>query len=217
VAADGHSSGIAQRLGVKPKESTNKRYGALCAYRGVALKRGTCSQTWLNGAEIAYVFPNDDGVTVAAYLNALDRLDEFQHDPIAELEHRMGQLPEGPNLRAAERLGKSLVIKKFANLWRPPVAHGVCFVGDALMSLDYLWGTGCGFAIQQAEWLVDATIDSLKTGVALDAARRRYAKLIEKNLGMHRTLIKDFSTRHRLNWKQRASRPTTRGCLDTKG
>ncbi|HEY8099250.1 MAG TPA: NAD(P)/FAD-dependent oxidoreductase [Burkholderiaceae bacterium] len=203
VAADGRSSGIAQRLGVEPKESTNIRFGALCAYRGVALKRGTCSQMWLNGAEVAYVFPNDDGVTVVAYLNALDQWEEFHRDPVAALEHRMQQLPEGPDLRAAECLGKPLVVKKFTNLWRMPVTQGVCFVGDALMSLDYLWGTGCGFALQQAEWLVDATIVSLKTGVDLDAARLRYAKLIEKNHGMHRALIQDFSKRHDMNWIER--------------
>jgi menaquinone-9 beta-reductase len=203
VAADGRSSGIAQRLGAKPKESINNRFGALCAYRGVPLKRGTCSQMWINGAEIAYVFPNDDGVTVVAYLNALDQWEEFHRDPVAELEHRMQQLPEGPDLRSAECFGKPLVVKKFTNLWRMPVTQGVCFVGDALMSLDYLWGTGCGFALQQAEWLVDATIISLKTGVELDSARRRYAKLIKKNHGMHRALIKDFSKRHSMNWIER--------------
>lgn len=113
------------------------------------------------------------------------------------------RLPDGPDLRTAERLDKPLAAKKYSNLWRRPVTQGVCFVGDALMSLDYLWGTGCGFALQQAESLVDATSNSLKTGADLDAARRRYEKLVEKNLGMHRALIKDFSRRHDLNWIER--------------
>lgn len=203
VAADGRSSGIARRLGIVPIESENKRSGALCAYRGLPLKRGTCSQMWIDGAEVAYVFPNDGGVTVVAYMNAVDRFEEFQHDPVTALEKNMARLPDGPDLQAVERLGSPLVLKKFTNLWRTPVAQGVCFIGDALMSLDYLWGTGCGFAFQQAEWLADTTSDALKTGRNLDAARQNYARTINKKLGMHSALIRDFSRRHEFNRLER--------------
>ena len=200
VAADGRSSGIAQRLRVAPKESVNNRFGALCAYRNLALQRGTCSQMWLNDAEVAYLFPNDDNVTVVAYMNALDQLDVFQQDPVAALENCMARLPGGPDLSAAQRLGKPLLVKKFSNQWRQPVAQGVCFVGDALMSLDYLWGTGCGFALQQAQWLVDTTATAVKNGTVLDSALLRYSRMVKKSHGMHRFLINDFSRRHDLNW-----------------
>ena len=51
VGADGRSSPLATLAGVKPTSSENSRFGAIRAYRGVALRRGTCSQMWLRGPE----------------------------------------------------------------------------------------------------------------------------------------------------------------------
>jgi len=36
---------------------------------------------------------------------------------------------------------------------REPNVGSIAFVGDALMSIDPLWGVGCGFAFQAADWL----------------------------------------------------------------
>jgi flavin-dependent dehydrogenase len=119
------------------------------------------------------------------------------------LECRMASLQNGPELRGLQRLSEPLLIKKFNNQWRPPVTRGVCFVGDALMSLDYFWGTGCGFSLQQAAWLVDATSAALGARKGLDAARRQYAGQVRRGHGLHRILINDFSRRHHLNWLER--------------
>ena len=48
-------------------------------------------------------------------------------------------------------------VVNYACVSRRPTAPGLAWVGDAAMTSDYLWGTGCGNAFQSAEWLVDAT------------------------------------------------------------
>ena len=111
VGADGRSSPLATLAGIKPASSENCRFGAIRAYRGVALRRGTCSQMWLRGPEVGYVFPNDNGVTVIAYMTTKDKLDGFRANPGEALERSMAGFPDVPDLvarRSAEgRLGRS--------------------------------------------------------------------------------------------------------------
>lgn len=155
VAADGRNSTIAKLADVKVFSSENCRFAAFRSYRNVPLRRGTCSQMWLRGPEVGYVFPNDDGVTVIAYLATKDSLDEFRVDANRALERRMALFPDCPVLAGAEPMGDALLVKDYPNLWRQPIAGNIAFIGDALMSIDPLWGVGCGFAFQAAEWLVD--------------------------------------------------------------
>lgn len=199
VAADGRSSALGRMLGVTPKESPNCRMGVLCGYEGLQLKRGSTTQMWFNGPEVAYVFPNDGNTTVVAYTNTVDQVEAFQRDPAGVLEDRMRRLPDGPDIPASARCSDPLLVKKFSNLSRPPVKDGVCFAGDALMSLDYVWGTGCGFALQHAQWLVDATSGALRSHEDLGPATARYARIVRARHGLHALLIRDFSRRRELN------------------
>ena len=43
------------------------------------------------------------------------------------------------------------------NRVRVPVAPGLALVGDAALATDPLFGVGCGWAFQSAEWLADAS------------------------------------------------------------
>lgn len=113
VGADGRNSPLAALAGIKPTSSENSRFGAIRAYRGVALRRGTCSQMWLRGPETSYVFPNDGGVTVIAYMATKDRLDGFRTNPGDALERSMATFPDAPDLSAAEPLGNALLVKDY--------------------------------------------------------------------------------------------------------
>ena len=75
VAADGRNSALAKMAGVEVKSCPNLRHGVLAPLRHVDLGRGETSQMWLHGAEVAYVFPNDDGVTVLAWLGPKEVLE----------------------------------------------------------------------------------------------------------------------------------------------
>jgi menaquinone-9 beta-reductase len=77
VAADGRNSPCAELAGARPKSAPNCRGGAFAAYRAVPLRRGNCSQMWFYGDDVGYVFPNEDGVTVIAYMMHKDKLPTF--------------------------------------------------------------------------------------------------------------------------------------------
>ncbi|MFL9962498.1 hypothetical protein PQR02_15640 [Paraburkholderia sediminicola] len=197
VGADGRSSPLATLAGIKAASSENCRFGAIRAYRGVAPRRGTCSQMWLRGPEVGYVFPNDNGVTVIAYMATKDKLDGFRANPGEALERSMAGFPDVPDLASAEPLGSALLVKDYPNLWRQPAVGNIAFVGDALMSIDPPWGVGCGFAFQTAEWLVDSLTPTLRQGRPIAPALHSYAKRVSRELNGHRFLIVDFARRRR--------------------
>ena len=76
----------------------------------------------------------------------------------------------------------------------------MAFVGDAALAGDPLWGVGCGWAFQSAEWLVEETADALDGGDAdLDAALERYRKLHRKRLLPHYLMITDIASGRPIN------------------
>ena len=77
--------------------------------------------------------------------------------------------------------------------------QGMPLIGDAQLSLDPLWGVGCGFAFQTAQWLVDSTASSLRSGAPLAPGLKRYARTVARRLGGHRFLVVDFAKRRRFN------------------
>ena len=80
--------------------------------------------------------------------------------------------------------------KDHVNLWRPPAPGGrLALIGDAALSLDPVPAIGCGWALQSAGWLVDATTAALHGEEHLEAALARYAREHERQLGGHRRLI----------------------------
>ncbi len=199
VAADGRNSAAAKLAAATVKTAPNSRSGILQAYAGVKSRRGATSLMWFDGPEVAYIFPNDDGVTVLACMPTKDRLPGFRDDPAAELKAMILRQPDAPDLSDAVPLGPAMLVKEFANQWRPAVVEGMALAGDALMSLDYLWGTGCGFAFQEAEWLVDSTASDLCAGRPAEEGLRRYARTVRSRMTGHRFLINDFSRRRGFN------------------
>ena len=82
VAADGRNSALAEMAGAPTKSAVNHRHAVLAPLRRVDRRRGETSQMWLHGAEVAYVFPNDDGVTVLAWMGPKDILEKHQGEPL---------------------------------------------------------------------------------------------------------------------------------------
>jgi len=160
---------------------------------------------WLRGPETGYVFPDDGGVTVVAYMATKDRLDGFRTNPGDALERCMASFPAAPDLSAAEPCSNLALVKDYPNLWRPPADGNVALVGDALMSIDPLWGVGCGFAFQTTEWLVDEVAPVLRDGHPVAPALRSYAKRVSQELNGHRFLILDYARRKGFNAVERLS------------
>lgn len=203
VAADGRNSRLAKLAQVPTTSSPNIRGGITALYRNVQLKCGQVSQMWFKGTHVAYVFPNDDNITLVTVMPPRHELAEIGENPRAWLEAYIRALPDGLDLSSAEPLGNCFQLKDYPNLSRPVIASGMALIGDAAVSMDPLYGVGCGWAFQTAEWLVDSTVDALKRRTDLDAPLRNYAKVHAKKLAGHQFVIKDFSKRNRFNLIER--------------
>jgi 2-polyprenyl-6-methoxyphenol hydroxylase-like FAD-dependent oxidoreductase len=86
------------------------------------------------------------------------------------------------------------------NVVRRPSRPGLAFVGDAAIAADPLWGVGCGWALQSAEWLADAVGPALQGGEAqVDKALDEYALRHKKGLAAHEKFCSAYSTGRRFN------------------
>ena len=110
-----------------------------------------------------------------------------------------------PPTSAAPRASPSCWASSTCRTSAAPAARpGLAFVGDAALASDPLWGVGCGWAFQSAEWLVEETADALVGGGDLDAALDSYRKVHRRRLGPHHFLISDIATARPANPLERA-------------
>jgi 2-polyprenyl-6-methoxyphenol hydroxylase-like FAD-dependent oxidoreductase len=123
-----------------------------------------------------------------------ERLPEFKEDLEGAFVRFFENLPLGPRLSEARRVSKIMGVIEQSNVSRPAARPGLAFVGDAALWSDAVWGVGCGWAFQSAEWLVDETADALAGNGALDRALERYRRKHHSRLAGHHQLISDFAT-----------------------
>ena len=86
------------------------------------------------------------------------------------------------------------------NAVRRPSRPGLALVGDAAIAADPVWGVGCGWALQSAEWLADAVSPALGGGEAeVDGALKAYARRHRKGLAAHEKFCSAYSTGRKFN------------------
>ncbi len=193
VAADGRDSTIARLARVPARVRPHNRFVYFAYWRGVRTPRNL-ARLWLLDPDAAAVFPNEDDVTVIATVPHRRRMAEFRADPEAAYGQAVDRLPDGPGLEEAERVSKLIGKFEMPNKMRPAARSGIAFVGDAALATDPLFGVGCGWAFQSAEWLVEETRSALLEGGDLNGALRRYRSVFRSRLGPHHTQIADYST-----------------------
>jgi len=86
---------------------------------------------------------------------------------------------------------------------RGPIAPGLALIGDAALATDPLFGVGCGWALQSAEWLSDAVGPGLRGEEPLERGLKRYRRRHRRELRMHAFQIHDYATGRRLNGRER--------------
>ncbi len=193
VAADGRSSDVAGLAGVPTRSWHNDRFAYWTYYADLPLRTGTTGQLWFPDADVAYAFPNDEGLTLIALWARLGDLPRFRRDADAVARERFARLAEAPRLEDGTRVERWLGKVDMPNIWRRPVHRGMALVGDAAQASDPLWGVGCGWAFQSAEWLVDATAPALGDHAHLDAQLRAYARRHRSELLPHHLVISEYS------------------------
>jgi menaquinone-9 beta-reductase len=203
VGADGRNSRVAELAGLPAKENPNGRIGYFAHYRNLPLASGTRSQLWLLEPDIAYTFPNDDGVTLVTAMPARAKAPEWKADPEAAMMRLFEGLPRAPALARAERVSPYIGVIEYPNLQRSVSKPGLALIGDAALSSDPLWGVGCGWALQSAEWLTDAVGRTWERPMDLDLSLSVYAKRHRSELAGHQFLINDFSSGRPFNLLER--------------
>ncbi len=202
VAADGRNSDVAKLAGVRARVMPHNRFGYFAYYRNLPLVSGDATILWLLDPNVAYAFPQDDGVTLVATFQTKDRESWFKRDIEANFERSFAGLPDAPDLAQAERISKVLGQLELPNKSRPAGRPGLAFVGDAAMAADPLWGVGCGFAFQSGEWLADELAPTIAAGgsdAQLDAALERYRTRHRSHLLGQFWVTSDYATGRRLN------------------
>jgi menaquinone-9 beta-reductase len=207
IGADGRDSRIAKLSGVAVKTYPHGRFAYGGYFRGVAPPRGdaTTASVWLMDPDWGAAFPTDDGLLFCAAMATKDRLPEFREDPEAALIDWFDTLPEAPSLRAARVVSDPGVLGKIdmTNRMRTPTAPGLALIGDAALATDPLFGVGCGWAFQSAEWLADAVAPALRGETALEAGLRRYRRTHSRHLRGHAWMIHDYATGRKMQPPER--------------
>jgi flavin-dependent dehydrogenase len=194
VAADGRHGKMGDLAGVPAKVSPHERFFYWSYYRNLKLASGKRSMMWFATADAAYCFPNDDGLTLVLAAPLKSRLPAWRADLEGSYRRYFESLSRAPRLGEAERVGDILGMIDVPNHSRPSSAPGIAFVGDAAITSDPLWGIGCGWAMQSAEWLADAVGPALVKGGDVDASLAAYRKLHAQRLDAHHAMICGLST-----------------------
>ncbi len=158
---------------------------------------------WIREPDVAYAFPNDDGVTLMTCVPFKDKLPEFKRDIEGSFVRFFDGLPDAPRLEEGQRVSEILGILDVPNVSRSVSESGLALIGDAALVSDPVWGVGCGWAFESAEWLVDATAGTLLADGNLDDALKQYRRCHRSRLAAHHFLIADFSGRRAYNLIER--------------
>ena len=203
VAADGRDSSVARWARRPGRVKPHRRFFYWAYWRDV-LPATQRSKMWLLDPDAAYTFPNEDGLTVVLVAPHDQRLPEFRADRDAAYRRMVNSLPDGPDLSRATQESKLLGKLELPNVYRPAAGPGIAFVGDAALAADPLWGIGCGWAFQSADWLVEETAGALTPGGDLDAALRRYRRVHRRRLLPHHLMVSDYAGGRPLNGVERS-------------
>ena len=203
VAADGRNSTLATLAGITVKNSPNGRGGVFACYRKLGLRRGKRAQMWLHGTQVGYIFPNEEDLAVVTAMPPQSEIARYKADPPGALEAFARSLPDAPDFQHAERTSEVFVMKDYPNQTRWPTARGMALIGDAASSMDPLFGVGCGWAIQTAEWLAEAVAPALLAHDDLEAPLAHYARRHRRQLAGHEFVLKDFSKRYHFSLLER--------------
>jgi 2-polyprenyl-6-methoxyphenol hydroxylase-like FAD-dependent oxidoreductase len=199
VGADGRDSRVAELATVKTKTSHHGRFAYGAYFEGPPAATGSASSIWMLDPNWAAAFPTDRGLVFYAAMPTKDRLPEFRHDPEAALLSFLSSIPEAPPIDVSKRVSPVLGKLEMPNKVRLPVAPGLALVGDAAMAVDPLFGVGCGWAFQSAEWLGDSVAPALRGEEPLQAGLSRYRRRHRRGLRGHATLINEYASGRKMH------------------
>jgi menaquinone-9 beta-reductase len=194
VGADGRDSRVAELAQVKERTLPHNRLAYGGYFEGPKPRFWPDGAVWLLDPDMAAAFPTDGGQIFYIAMTHKDRAAEFKADPERALVEHVAAVPEPPPIRQSKCVAPVIGKVEMPNRVRGPIAPGLALIGDAALATDPIFGVGCGFAFQSAEWLADSVGSALGGSEPLGKGLRRYRRHHRWRLGMHARLIHDYST-----------------------
>jgi 2-polyprenyl-6-methoxyphenol hydroxylase-like FAD-dependent oxidoreductase len=223
VGADGRDSRIAELSEVPTKTYPHNRIAYGGYFEGGAPPHTPDATAWFLNPQWAAAFPTDNDLTFYAAMPTKDWLPRFKSDPARALVDFVANVPEAPPIREGRLVDSVMGKVDMTNRMRRPVAPGLALIGDAALATDPLFGVGCGWALQSAEWLSDSVRPALQGDEPLEKGLARYRRRHAKELRGHAFFIHDYSTGRRFNpaermiWAAAARDPQAATLLDRMG
>ncbi len=203
VGADGRDSSVAELAGLSGKSLPHGRIAYGGYFEGATPDHFPDAAFWFLDPDVAAAFPTDDGLVFYVAMTGKRRAGEFKRDPEGSLVTHVASVPGAPPIREGRLVGQVIGKLEMPNRVRGPVAPGLALVGDAALATDPLFGVGCGWALQSAEWLTEAVVPALVGAEDLDRALRRYRRLRRRRLALHARQIHDYASGRRFNRGER--------------
>jgi menaquinone-9 beta-reductase len=203
VGADGRDSKVAELAGVPERRTRHERFAYGGYFRGDAPAGAPDAMLWMTDPQWAAAFPTDDDLTFYAAMPTKQWLPEFKRDPERTLVTFLADQPEPPPIREAQLVSPVIGKLDMENRLRRPVAPGLALIGDAALAIDPLWGVGCGWAFQSAEWLADAVAPALAGAEPLATGLQRYRRRHARGLRGHALMMVDYARGRRFNASER--------------
>jgi 2-polyprenyl-6-methoxyphenol hydroxylase-like FAD-dependent oxidoreductase len=205
VGADGRGSRVAKLAGVRESTHRHGRFAYGGYFEGPPPEGAPDASFWLMDPDMYAAFPTDGGLTFYAAMPTKKREKEFREDPAKALVELIAGLPDAPPIRASRLTAPVQGKLDLTNVAHTPTAPGLALVGDAALAIDPLWGVGCGWALQSAEWLADSVSPALAEADrpaddrALARGLARYRRRHARALRGHAAMIYDFAGGRKFN------------------
>jgi 2-polyprenyl-6-methoxyphenol hydroxylase-like FAD-dependent oxidoreductase len=199
VGADGRGSRVAKLAGLESKTVRHGRVAYGGYFEGPPPAGSPDASFWLLDPDMAAAFPTDSGLTFYAAMPVKEHAGAFRDDPAAALVAMLDGLPDAPPIAASRIVQAAQGKLDMTNVAHTPSAPGIALVGDAALAIDPLWGVGCGWALQSAEWLADSVAPALGGSEPLASALKRYRRRHARALRGHAAMIYDFAGGRKFN------------------
>jgi 2-polyprenyl-6-methoxyphenol hydroxylase-like FAD-dependent oxidoreductase len=203
VGADGRDSTVAKLAKSPAKITRHGRFSYAAYFEGPPPVGSPDGTIWMLDPQWAAAFPTDGGLTMYGCMPTKERLPEFRRDLDGAFRSFIADIPEAPPILESRQVSPMFGKIEMPNVQRAPVAPGLALVGDAALATDPLFGVGCGWAFQSAEWLADAVAPALHGQEPLRAGLGRYRRRHRRGLNGHAFMIHDYATGRRFTPPER--------------
>jgi 2-polyprenyl-6-methoxyphenol hydroxylase-like FAD-dependent oxidoreductase len=203
IGADGRDSRVAKLAAVRRRTVPHGRVAYGGYFEGPPPAGAPDASLWLLDPDMAAAFPTDHGLTFYACMPTKERIDVFRGDPARALVEFVSGVPDAPPIADSRLVGAVQGKLDMTNVAHSVTAPGLALIGDAALAIDPLWGVGCGWALQSAEWLAGSLAAALAGSEQLARGLARYRRRHARGLRGHAAMIYDYAGGRRLNVPER--------------